>query len=169
MISPMTPGIYAVNPFGDIFHEAVKAEWLDQIFRVMERRRDHVFHVLTKRAHRQMSYVLARYSGLDAPSHIAFSVSVENQRAADERIPALIDTPAVVRYAQLFPLLGPIDLSPYLTKGHLRMVAVGEEPERPADPAWIASIKEQCAEAGVGFVNSSTLVGEVQNLGTVSV
>jgi protein gp37 len=126
----------------------------------MERCRHHVFHVLTKRAHRQLSYVLARYSGLDTPGHIALSVSVENQRTADERIPVLIDTPANTRYVVVYPILESIDLSPYLASGSLRMVAVGEELERPANPAWIESIRAQCAEAGVGFINSSVLVGE---------
>jgi protein gp37 len=154
------PAIYSLCPFGDLFHEGVQTKWLDAIFDVMEHCRHHVFHLLTKRANRMMAYILSRYSGLDAPAHIAFSVSCENQRAADERIPASLETPAVVRYVQLFPLLGPIDLSAYLGKGSLRMIAVGEEPERPANPAWIESIRQQCAEAGIGFVVSNRLVGE---------
>jgi len=37
-------------------------------------------------------------------------VSVENQRAADERIPHLLETPAAVRFLSCEPLLGPVDL-----------------------------------------------------------
>ena len=38
-------------------------------------------------------------------------VSVENQAAADERIPLLLQTPAAVRFVSCEPLLGPVDLS----------------------------------------------------------
>ena len=37
-------------------------------------------------------------------------VSVENQKWADIRIPALLDTPAAIRFLSCEPLLGPIDL-----------------------------------------------------------
>jgi protein gp37 len=40
--------------------------------------------------------------------------SVEDQRAADERIPLLLQTPAAVRFLSAEPLLGPIDLRYWL-------------------------------------------------------
>jgi protein gp37 len=43
---------------------------------------------------------------------IWLGVSVEDQAAADERIPLLLDTPAAVRWISAEPLLGPVDLSP---------------------------------------------------------
>ena len=41
-------------------------------------------------------------------------VSVENQAAADARIPLLLQTPAAVRFLSCEPLLGPLDLSPWV-------------------------------------------------------
>src|SRR5690606_25560979 len=41
-------------------------------------------------------------------------VSVENQAAADDRIPHLLATPATVRGLSLEPLLGDLDLRAYL-------------------------------------------------------
>jgi len=38
-------------------------------------------------------------------------VSVENQNAADERIPELLQTPAALRFLSCEPLLGPLDLT----------------------------------------------------------
>lgn len=38
--------------------------------------------------------------------------SVENQQAADERIPHLLRVPAAVRFLSMEPLLGPVDLRP---------------------------------------------------------
>jgi protein gp37 len=43
--------------------------------------------------------------------NVWLGTSVEDQRRADERIPHLLDTPAVVRFLSAEPLLGPIDLS----------------------------------------------------------
>lgn len=43
-------------------------------------------------------------------------VSVEDQAAAEARIPALLLTPAAVRWISAEPLLGPIDLSPVETE-----------------------------------------------------
>ncbi|QQE79511.1 DUF5131 family protein [Alicyclobacillus sp. SO9] len=43
--------------------------------------------------------------------NVWLGVSVENQQAADERIPMLLQTPAAVRFLSCEPLLGPIDLN----------------------------------------------------------
>lgn len=46
-------------------------------------------------------------------SNVWLGVSVENQEAADERIPLLLQAPAAIRFLSCEPLLGPIDLSPW--------------------------------------------------------
>jgi protein gp37 len=46
--------------------------------------------------------------------NVWLGVSVENQAAADERIPLLLQTPAAVRFLSCEPLLGPVDLSKWL-------------------------------------------------------
>jgi len=45
------------------------------------------------------------------PPNIWLGVSCEDQAHADERIPALLQTPAAVRFVSAEPLLGPIDLT----------------------------------------------------------
>jgi len=51
------------------------------------------------------------------PKNVWLGVSVENQHFTDERIPLLLQTPAAVRFISAEPLLGPIDLSRFLTAG----------------------------------------------------
>jgi protein gp37 len=52
------------------------------------------------------------YIHLDWPlKNVWLGVSVENQAAADERIPLLLQTPAAVRWISAEPLLGSIDLT----------------------------------------------------------
>ena len=43
--------------------------------------------------------------------NVWLGVSVEDQRAADERIPHLLNTPAAVRFLSCEPLIGPVDLT----------------------------------------------------------
>jgi protein gp37 len=59
--------------------------------------------------------------------NVWLGVSVEDQAAADERIPALLDTPAAVRSLSCEPLLEPVDLEPWLATGLLHWVICGGE------------------------------------------
>ncbi|MFJ2719427.1 phage Gp37/Gp68 family protein [Streptomyces sp. NPDC087437] len=105
----------------------------------------HTFLILTKRHARMRSFIQARQkakqeyaakfddcpteamrdspAALDAraraakpPANIWLGVSVENQKWADVRIPALLETPAAVRFLSCEPLLGPVDVHEYLVE-----------------------------------------------------
>lgn len=52
-------------------------------------------------------------SGWPLPN-VWIGTSVENQKYADLRIPALLETPAAVRFLSCEPLLGPVDLTRWL-------------------------------------------------------
>ena len=129
------PRTIFVCAHGDLFHEGVPDEWLDRIFAIMALSPQHRFQVLTKRADRMRSYILAKqrnapewvslgdgsktvlpYEG-GYPTNVWLGVSVENQAAADERIPHLLATPAAVRFLSCEPLLGPVDLSKVVLPG----------------------------------------------------
>ena len=78
--------------------------------------------------------------------------SCENQATFDQRSPLLNDTPAAVRFLSLEPLLGPIDISPFLESYTNRWVIVGGESgfiARPCNVQWIRSIVQQCKSYGV--------------------
>jgi protein gp37 len=93
--------------------------------------------------------------------NVWIGVSVENQDAADERIPEILETPAAVRFISAEPLLGPLDIATYLdpagapcgeTNAILDWVIVGAESghgARPCDVRWIRAIRDQCEAAGV--------------------
>lgn len=102
--------------------------------------------------------------------NVWLGVSVENQDAADERIPDLLATPAAVRLLSCEPLLGEVSLFAFLD-GDLRnecleklggsrhtpsidWVIAGCESgpgARPCAKAWLLSLRDQCAEAEVPF------------------
>lgn len=140
---------------GDLFHEATPDAWIEEVFAVMEACPRHVFLILTKRAERQRDFLRARYGSGSAPGHMIFGVSAERQAELDQRAAALAQTPAVARYLTLYPLLEAVDLSAALSG--LCMVVAGDEPQRPADPAWFAAIEAQCRAAGVSYARHALL------------
>jgi protein gp37 len=187
-----SPRCYFVNSMSDLFHESLPDSAIDRVFSVMQRARHHIFQVLTKRDDRMREYVsrfrpsipldgyltrdgLAsvespRGSPMFSPDrwplpNVWLGVSVEDQKRADERIYALLRTPAAVRFLSCEPLLGPINLDLYLplpsmapasanADASIDWVIAGAESgpgARPCSVSWIRAIRDQCAEAGVPF------------------
>ncbi len=73
--------------------------------------------------------------------------------------PRLLDTPASVRFLSCEPLLGLLDLQPYLFTGQRPsstlldwVIAGGESGPRPMHPAWARSLRDQCQTAGCRFL-----------------
>lgn len=70
--------------------------------------------------------------------NVWLGVSVEDQATADERIPLLLQTPAAVRFVSAEPLLGPMDVTPWLratTRHHFRADVEGMLRHRSFD--WL--------------------------------
>jgi protein gp37 len=126
-----------VNSMSDLFHDGIPDDYIAQVFAVMALTPWHTYQVLTKR-HGRMRALLRdplfeheiratahwmKYGG-DVPDprmddrnyrtwplpNVWLGVSVESQQWADIRIPALLDTPAEVRFLSCEPLLGPVSL-----------------------------------------------------------
>lgn len=95
--------------------------------------------------------------------NVWIGTSVEDQRAADERIPELLCVPAALRFLSVEPLLGPVDLDGLawwadMSDGVISLrtgidwVIVGGESgpkARPCEVGWIRSVVEQCKAAEV--------------------
>ena len=144
------PGMIFVNSMSDLFHKDIPPEYVGQIWQTMMAATHHVFQVLTKRPHRAAQ--LIDRMGLPLPPHIWLGVSAENQQLADNRITALLQIPSAVPWVSAEPLLGPLDLTPFLDR--LKWVVDGGESgngRRPADPDWFRSLRDQCQEYGVSF------------------
>ncbi|MGE0025729.1 MAG: DUF5131 family protein [Thermoleophilia bacterium] len=123
-----------VNSMSDLFHEDVPDEFIEDVFGVMARAQRHTFQVLTKRPERMRDWfdhrlregwvhwapVMDRVPGCERMAaedwpgwplpNVWLGVSVEDQQRADERIPLLLDTPAVCRFLSCEPLLEAVNL-----------------------------------------------------------
>lgn len=90
-------------------------------------------------------------------------VSVEDQKAADLRIPALLDTPATVRFLSCEPMIGSVDLGRWTVPDgtgtrpcipDLSWAICGGESgkgARPMDPEWARQLRDQCVTARVPY------------------
>lgn len=158
------PRMIFVCAHGDLFHEAVPDEWIDQAFAVMWMAEQHTFQVLTKRPARMRSYLQRRLQTSFKPAlpNVWLGVSAEDQARADERIPILLDTPAAVRWLSAEPLLGAIDLDrvfpsrspepPRDWEQELDWVVIGGESGKGARAVWMPNVRRlvrQCRAAGV--------------------
>ena len=173
-----------VDSMSDLFHEDVPFNFIDQVFMRMYMAEEHTFMILTKRSQRMFDYMTRCTNGgfhtheiIRIESRMRFlmeskkfvwplpnvwlGVSVENQAAADERIPLLLKTPAAVRFVSCEPLLEEVDLTHDLDgyRGEeesiantINWVICGGEsgPDaRPMHPDWVRSLRDQCQDAGV--------------------
>jgi len=90
------------------------------------------------------------------PRNVWLGTTVETQRWVDKRLPHLLSHPAAVHFLSCEPLLGPLDLTPWLTLGARRVawvIAGGESGHRarPMNPEWARAIRDQCTSHGVPF------------------
>jgi protein gp37 len=114
-----------VNSMSDLFHAGVPREFQAEVFAVMALAWQHTFQVLTKRPGVMRSVLSSSdFLGLVSDAvvrrggrsliwplpNVWVGTSVEDQKRADLRIPALLGTPAAVRFLSMEPLLGPVDL-----------------------------------------------------------
>ena len=140
------PSIIFVNSMSDLFHKDVPFEFIEQVFDVMNQADHHIYQVLTKRSGRLKE--VADY--LPWPANVWMGVTVENGNYV-HRIDDLRETPAVVKFLSLEPLLGPL---PELDLNGIDWVIVGGESGpgfRHMDEEWVIDIRDQCLEAGVSF------------------
>jgi protein gp37 len=189
---------------GDLFHADVPYDLLVDAFAVMAITPRHTYQITTKRPARMRALlsdegfwanVALAITGLAVVEQVPdavdwmhrqdhglwyplpntwLGVSVETQQWADIRIPALLGTPAAVRWLSCEPLLGPVDLSRWvlgatvdgvpapaisrlinwISGTSLDWVVAGGESgpgARPMHPEWARSLRDRCQVAGVPF------------------
>jgi protein gp37 len=177
------PARIGIQYMGDLFCENVPFGLVREVFEVMERTPQHTYLLLTKRARQMLAFMewLQGSCGswlLELPN-VWLGVSAENQKAADERIPILLQTPAAVRFVSVEPCLSAVDLTQWLARWHcatcdanlgqrictvcgseghsltaLDWIIAGSESgpkRRRAEGEWFRSLRDQCQSVGMPF------------------
>jgi len=136
----------------DVFddHPSIQQEWRDHLWSLIRATPCLQWLLLSKRPENFAKYLPADWGeGFD---NVCLMVSTENQEWAEKRIPMLLDTPAQWRGLSCEPLLGPIDLTPWLDR--LDWVIAGGESgkdARPMAPSWPRALRDQCADFDTAY------------------
>lgn len=129
------------------------------LFRLMEKMTHLDFLLVTKRIENTMRMVPDHWKK-KFPANIWIGTTVENQEAADIRIPELIKVPAIVRFLSCEPLLGPLDLGKWVRTNEpdnfdrIHWVICGGESgnqARPMRPDWARDLCFQCETSLIPF------------------
>lgn len=151
--------------------------WRDEAWDIIRRTPYLTYQLLTKRVENIAARLPADWGA--GWRNVWLVASAENQAAADERLPLLLQTPAAVRGVSVEPMLSGMDLTRYVfDRGKeigrlmygpavynreqaesvvcpsLDLVICGGEsgPDaRPMHSAWPRGLRDQCKAAGVPF------------------
>jgi len=130
--------------------------------------------LLTKRPENAVKSFPAWWVDSSWPRNVWLGVTVENQPAAEKRVPLLLEVPAFLRFLSYEPSLGQLDVERWLPGIHkpdcdmdddcscgarhpsesIHWVIAGGESgmkARPPHPDWILWMRDQCAKHGVPF------------------
>lgn len=187
---PRRPRVF-VNSMSDWLDDEVPLEWLAFLLETLAMCPNVDFQLLTKRPEnwaKRVNLVSGMYDlqteagkkawgfgakwyiGREAPQNLWIGTTVEDQAAADARIPHLLQIPARVRFLSCEPLVGLIELAPEWIGSPAERDAAGKDagggdywvnwliaggesggPAEPMHPDWLRSLRDQCAAAGVPF------------------
>lgn len=126
--------------------------WRDEAWEMMRRRSDVRFFLLTKRPQRVFDCLPKNWG--DGWENIFFNVTCENQRRAAERIPILKQLPFRHKGIMCAPLIGEIDLEPFLGDGQIEQVICGGENyggARPCNYDWVKKLRRACEAHQISF------------------
>lgn len=148
--------VFEQLPGGHPDRQRMIAERL-RLFELIERTPNLRWLLLTKRPEN----IPAILGDAQFPN-VWLGVTVENQAAADERIPHLLKVPARLRFMSMEPLLGPVDLKPWMnacvcpdcdtaTVGWVIAGCESGPRARPTEDDWLRELRDQCVAAGTPF------------------
>lgn len=145
------PGKVVFTCFTSDFLLSDADEWRPECWNMIKQRSDCFFYFFTKRIDRFLSCLPPDWGqGYD---NVIVGCTVENQDLADYRLPIFLSLPIKHKAIIIAPLIGPVDLSPYLDSS-IEEVSVGGESgvdARPCDYNWILNIRQQCINHNIPF------------------
>lgn len=137
-----------VNSMSDLFHERVSDAFIMKVWDVMRATPHHNYQILTKRPERMSSLVRTKIG--EVLRNVWLGTSIEDLRVVD-RIDALRDVPAAIRFISFEPLIGSVGR---VNLNGIHWAIVGGESGRSARPIreeWIDEIYDQCLTTETAF------------------
>ncbi|WP_319413919.1 phage Gp37/Gp68 family protein [uncultured Cohaesibacter sp.] len=100
---------------GDVFdnHKSILPQWREDLWDLIRATPNLDWLLLTKRPQNFCSFLPGDWTHKPL-KNVWLGVTVENQQEADRRIPILLNTPASKRFLSCEPLLGALDIRPWI-------------------------------------------------------
>ena len=139
--------IVFVCSMGDLFHENVPFQFIDEVMNVIHKTPQHTYQLLTKRAERMAEY----FGSHTIPKNVWLGVTVEDI-STKFRMDFLRELPAQVKFLSCEPLLCDLDT---LDLRDIDWIIVGGESgpiARPMKEEWVLNIKRQAVKIGRAHV-----------------
>ena len=151
-------GAYRLQPDGGPVYTCFSSDFFledadpfrAEAWRAIRLRRDLHFYIPTKRIHRFLECIPPDWG--DGYENVTISCTAENQAMADKRLPLFTALPIQRREILVEPMLGPMNIAPYLS-GISQVTAGGESGDeaRTCKLQWFIDLQRQCTMAQVPF------------------
>jgi protein gp37 len=135
----------------DVFENRRELDgWREKLWELIESTPSLDWLLLTKRP--ELISMFAKWKD-SWPENVWLGTTIENQESAISRLPHLASIPARVRFISAEPLLGPLNLEPWLHKTIDWVITGGESgpKARPSSPSWFRDLLAQCMAHEVSF------------------
>ena len=127
-------------------------EWRKDAWKIIKRRPDVLFFLLTKRPERVADVLPVDWG--DGWENVFFNVTCENQQRADERIPIMFQLPFKHKGIMVAPFIGAVSIKDYISENQIEQVIAGGENydgARPCHYEWVKSLYDECVEGNIKF------------------
>lgn len=127
-------------------------EWRFEAWQLIASRKDVKFYILTKRPERIMDNLPSDWN--EGYENVILTVTCENQRRVEERMPIFMKVPAKHKGVMVAPFIGEVSLRKYLNLGNIEQVICGGENyngSRICNFEWVKKLANECKEASVNF------------------
>ena len=124
--------------------------WRGRCWEIIRERSDLHFLFLTKRIERFPDCIPPDWG--EGYDNVIVGCTVENQHAADVRLPIFATLPIKHKNIICQPMISEMNIEPYLDG--VELVVVGGESDRYARPLcfdWVLKVRESCIRKGVAF------------------
>jgi protein gp37 len=150
------PCMVFVCSMGDLFHDDVPIQFIDEVMNVISENPQHTFQILTKRAGAMYSY----FQHEDVPKNAWLGVTCESAKHYDRvsllrdinRVSLLTDFHSkTVKFLSCEPLLG--DMADINLDGIDWVITGGESGSRARRTPieWFRNLRDRCVETGTPF------------------
>lgn len=131
-------------------------EWRREAWEIMRLRSDCRFFFITKRIVRIYECLPEDWD--QGYPHVQINCTTENQHQADLRLPIFLNAPICHKGIVCEPILGPIDLTAYLTSQIQQVIVGGESGDlaRDCNYDWVVSLSRQCRNHQINFYFKQT-------------